>query len=88
MKHIGVTIVIYLRLIVLNFFSKWPVAKAIKNEFAPTAAALYKLSYDLGKEIVNQLAENLQKETGTEQRTTSAYQSESKGLCECQNRSI
>ena len=43
---------------------------------------------DQGKEFVNEVSKNLHEMTGTEQRVTFAYHSQSNGLCERQNRTI
>lgn len=86
-------------IVCIDYFSKWSEAKAVKNKSASTVANfLYEIICrhgcikiqinDQGKEFVNQVAENLHKMTGTEQRITSAYHPQTNGLCERQNRTI
>ena len=69
-----------------DYFSKWSEAKAIKNKSAPTVTSfLYEIICrvgcikiqinDLGKAFVNQVAKNLHKMTGTQQRIALAYHS-------------
>ena len=86
-------------IVAIDYFSKWPEAKPIKEKSVPTVAAfLYELicrhGYfsiqinDQGREFVNTVAGNLHQTTGAEQRVTSAYHRQSNGLCEKQNRTI
>ena len=83
----------------IDYFSKWSAAKTLKDKIAPTVAKfLYEIICrhgcmriqinDQGKEFVNEVSENLHEMTGTEQRITSAYYSQSTGLCKRQNRTI
>ena len=68
----------------VHYFSKWSVAKAVKDKSAPRAAKfLYEIicrhGYmrvqinDQEKEFVNEVSKNLHEMTGTKQRITSAY---------------
>ena len=83
----------------IDYFSKWSAAKTLKDKSAPTVAKfLYEIICrhgcmriqinDQGKEFVNEVSENLHEMTGTEQRITSAYYSQSTGLGKRQNRTI
>ena len=68
----------------IDYFLKWSEAKTIKDKFAPTVASfLFEIICrdrcikiqinDLGKKILNQVAESLPKMTGTEHKITSAH---------------
>ena len=86
-------------IVCIDYFPKWPEAKAVKDKSAHTVAKFLNEIVcrhgfmriqinDQGKEFVNEVSENLHKMTGTEQRITSAYHPQSNGLCERQNRTI
>ena len=90
----------YKHLIVLiDYFSKWSKAKAVKDKSAPTVARfLYEVMCrhgcfktqinDQGKEFVNKVSDALLELTVADQRVTSAYHPQPNGLCERQNRTI
>ena len=70
--------------VLIDYFSKWSEAKAIKDKSAPTIAQfLYEVMChhgcfevqinDQGREFVNQVCNELHKLTGVQQRVTSAY---------------
>ena len=86
-------------IVCIDYFPKWHEAKAVKDKSAPTVAKFLKEIIcwhgfmriqinNQGKEFGNEVSENLNKMTGTEQRITSACHPQSNGLCERQNRTI
>ena len=86
-------------IVCMDYFSKWFQVKPIHDKSAPTVAQfLYKLICrhdcfaiqinDQGREFVNEVADEIHSMTGTQQRVTSAYHSESNGLVQRRNRTI
>ena len=89
---------IYL-VVLLDYFSKWSDAKALKDEQASTVAQFLYEMYCLhgcfaiqinvqGREFVNGVANEVHSMTGTRHRITSAYHPQANGLVERQNRTI
>ena len=86
-------------IVCIDYFSKWSEAKPIKDKTAPTIAQfLYEMMWrhgcfaiqinDQGRKFVNEVSDELHRLTGVVQRITSAYQPQSNGLVERQNRTI
>ena len=84
----------------VDYFSKWPEARAIKDK---TAVSVAKFLFeeiicrhgcteiqinDQGREFVNSVSEELFRLTGTNQHITSAYHPQANGLVERQNRTL
>ena len=83
----------------VDYFSKWSEAQAVKDKLATTVATfLYEVICrhgcikmqinDQGREFVNEVSSKLHKMTGVNQCVTSAYHPQANGLCERQNRLI
>ena len=83
-------------IVLIDYFSKWSEVKPVKDKSAPTVTTfLYEVMCwhscfkiqinDQGTDFVNEVSNKLLEMTGTEQRVTSAYHPQSKGLCERQN---
>ena len=80
----------------IDYFSKWLEAKVVKDQSTPTVT---RFSYEMicrygcfeiqinnqGREFLNEVLKSLHLQTGTEQKVTSSYYTQSNGLCERQN---
>ena len=86
--------------VAIDYFSKWPEARALKNHTAKSVAKFLfediicrhgcvKIQInDQGREFVNAVSAELHTLTGTKQHMTSAYHPQANGLVERQNRTI
>ena len=86
-------------IVLIDYFSKWPEVKPTKDKSAPTIAQFlwevmcwhgcFEIKINnQGWEFVNEVCKQLHELTRVDQRVTSAYHPQAKGLLEHQNRTI